>query len=79
MIAPGMRKLNPGVICMFPYFWGGVPVCGASGMTFSELFQNDLGLDDLPEEVRAAMEERQDQQFHQQDYLSLPKNPRPLP
>lgn len=48
-------------------------------MTFSELFQNDLGLDDLPEEVRAAVEEWQDQQFHQQDYLSLPKNPRPLP
>ena len=64
---------------MIPYFWGGVPVSGASGMTFSELFEKDLGLTTLPEEVRAAVEERQDQHFRRQDFLTIPKRPRPLP
>lgn len=46
---------------MFPYFWGGVPVNGSSGFTFSTLMENDLGLRDLPEEVREAIEDRKEE------------------
>lgn len=46
---------------MIPYFWGDTPigaVRGTSGVTFSSLLRNDLGLYDLPEDVRAAIEQR---------------------
>ncbi len=48
---------------MIPYFWGDVPAkslhhTGASGVTFSSLLRDDLGLRDLPEEVRSQMEGR---------------------
>lgn len=45
---------------MIPYFWGDAPIAavrGTSGVTFSSLLRNDLGLQDLPEDVRAAIEE----------------------
>ena len=54
-----MRKLNPGVICMFPYFWGGSPVNGASGLNYALPIADPEW--DLPEEVRAAIEEHQDE------------------
>lgn len=44
---------------MIPYFWGDVPreaMRGASGVTFSSLLRNDLGLRDLPADVRAQVE-----------------------
>ncbi len=46
---------------MIPYFWGDVPIRdrirgGASGVTFSSLLRDDLGLRDLPADVRAQME-----------------------
>ena len=33
----------------------------SSGLTFSTLLGNDLGLRDLPEEVRAAIEDRKEE------------------
>lgn len=53
-----------GVIFMIPYFWGDVPAKslvhgGLSGVTFSSLLRDDLGLRDLPEEVRAQVENRE--------------------
>ena len=59
---------------MIPYFWGGVPIQGASGLTFSELFEDDLGLD-LPEEVQAAIEERQDWHYELQNYHHTGEDP----
>ncbi len=48
---------------MIPYFWGDVPARslvsgGVSGVTFSSLLRDDLGLRDLPEEVRDRLENR---------------------
>lgn len=48
---------------MIPYFWGDVPVkdlqhTGLAGVTFSSLLRDDLGLRDLPEDVRMQMEGR---------------------
>lgn len=48
---------------MIPYFWGDTPTgslrhTGASGVTFSSLLRDDLGLRDLPEDVRNQMEGR---------------------
>lgn len=48
---------------MIPYFWGDVPAKslvsgGVSGVTFSSLLRDDLGLRDLPEEVRDRLENR---------------------
>jgi len=53
-----------GVIQMIPYFWGDMPAKsltsgGLSGVTFSSLLRDDLGLRDLPEEVRSQMEHRE--------------------
>ncbi len=49
---------------MIPYFWGDVPAkslhhTGVSGVTFSSLLRDDLGLRDLPEEVRSQLESRE--------------------
>lgn len=49
---------------MIPYFWGDTPTgslrhIGASGVTFSSLLRDDLGLRDLPEEIRDKMEHRE--------------------
>lgn len=48
---------------MIPYFWGDMPARslvsgGVSGVTFSSLLRDDLGLRDLPEEVRDRLENR---------------------
>lgn len=45
---------------MIPYFWGDVPQSelrhtGVSGVTFSSLLQNDVGVRELPEEVQQAL------------------------
>ena len=50
-----------GVILMIPYFWGEVPVkdlhhTGLAGVTFSSLLRDDLGLRDVPEDVRNQVE-----------------------
>lgn len=49
---------------MIPYFWGDVPVknlqhTGLSGVTFSSLLRDDLGLRELPEDVRSQLENRE--------------------
>ena len=44
---------------MFPYFWGGLPVNGASGLNYALPIADPEW--DLPEEVRAAIEEHQDE------------------
>ena len=46
---------------MIPYFWGDVPrdgLRGASGVTFSSLLRDDLGLRELPEDVRDQVERK---------------------
>lgn len=66
VITFGRRKLTPGVICMFPYFWGGTPFSGVSGVTYDMLAAR-IGNLDLPEEVRAAIEERKDEIHNEED------------
>lgn len=43
---------------MFPFGWG-TPINGVSGVPLGSLWAGDLGLADLPEEVREALEQRQ--------------------
>lgn len=53
---------------MFPYEWGNVSAMGypGTGMMAGMLTVNYPGLRDLPEEVRAALEERQ-REIHSED------------
>lgn len=50
---------------MFPYFWGGTPYSGASGLNFV-LFARDIE-PGLPEEVRAANEEHREEIHSEED------------
>ena len=50
---------------MFPYFWGGSPVNGTSGLNYALPIADPEW--DLPEEVRAAIEERQDEIHSEED------------
>lgn len=48
---------------LIPYFWGDVPVkdlhhTGLAGVTFSSLLRDDLGLRELPEDVRDQVERK---------------------
>ncbi len=43
---------------MFPYFWDGTAISGAMGATYATLMRDDKGFQDLPEEVREAIEAR---------------------
>lgn len=54
---------------MFPYFWGGTPYSGASGLNFT-LLARDIE-PDLPEEVRAAIEEHKDEIHSERDLRRL--------
>jgi hypothetical protein len=54
-----------GDFCMFPYFWGGTPYSGASGLNFV-LFARDIE-PGLPEEVRAAIEEHREEIHSEED------------
>lgn len=56
---------------MFPYFWGGRPTDGAGAFTFATLFDNDLGLRELPEEVREAIEARKDEIHTEEDLRAI--------
>lgn len=60
-------SIRSGVIVLFPYFWGGAPMNGVGGATFATLFDRDLGLRDLPEEVRAAIEDRKEEIHSEED------------
>lgn len=51
---------------MYPYFWGGTPSPGLSGGTYELLAVRAESLD-LPEEVRAAIEERKDEIHSEED------------
>lgn len=45
---------------MFPYYWGGSPAIGGIGNTLGFFAGRDLE-QDLPEEVRAAIEEHREE------------------
>lgn len=51
---------------MYPYFWGGTPSSGLSGGAYELLAVRPESLD-LPEEVRAAIEERKDEIHSEED------------
>lgn len=51
---------------MFPYFWGGSPISGPSAGAFG-LFPARADDLDLPEEVRAAIEEHRDEIHSEED------------
>lgn len=57
---------------MYPYFWGGTPYSGASGLTFSLLLRDMEP--NLPEEVRAAIEEHQDEIHNEEDLRRMAEN-----
>ncbi len=57
---------------MFPYFWGGTPYSGASGFTFALLARDPEP--DLPEEVRAAIEEHKDEIHNEEDLRRMAEN-----
>lgn len=55
---------------MFPYMWGSMPV-GSMGVTAGILPIDLPGFHDLPEEVRAALEERQNEIHSEADMRRL--------
>lgn len=57
---------------MFPYFWGDTPYNGGSGLSFG-FFDRDLE-PNLPEEVRAAIEEHKDEIYNEKDLRRMAEN-----
>ena len=51
---------------MLQYDWNGM-YAGLTGMAFGSLLAADLDLRELPEEVRAALEERQEEIYTAED------------
>ena len=58
---------------MYPYYWGGNPSGGAMAFPFATLLDNDLGLQDLPEEVRKAIEIHKDEIHSEEDLREMAK------
>lgn len=58
---------------MYPYYWGGNPSGGAMAFPFATLLDNDLGLQDLPEEVREAIEIHKDEIHSEEDFREMAK------
>lgn len=56
---------------MFPYEWGAVPMGYPAGLTPDFYAMNRLALQDLPEEVRAALEDRQEEIHNESDLHRL--------
>ena len=57
---------------MFLYFWGNTPYNGASGLGIG-LFGRDPE-PNLPEEVRAAIEEHKDEIYNEDDLRHMAEN-----
>ena len=58
---------------MFPYFWGEGQANGISGLTYSLLAHRDRE-QELPEEVRAAIEEHKDEIHSEADVRRRAEN-----
>ena len=58
---------------MYPYYWGGNPSGGAMAFPFATLLDKDLGLQDLPEEVREAIEIHKDEIHSEEDLREMAK------
>lgn len=53
---------------MYPYQWGAAPIGYPAGLTAGIMPLVTPGIDGLPEEVRAALEERQSE-IHSEDEM----------
>lgn len=72
LIAPRRRKICLGVIFMFPYQWGTAPMGDPAGMTAGIPPLVSLpGFRDLPEDIRAGLEEHQNELRSEDDYWRL--------
>ena len=61
------------MIFLFPCFWGDGQANGISGLTYSLLAHRDRE-QELPEEVRAAIEEHKDEIHSEEDVRRMAEN-----